>query len=372
MYLQDQNHNLPLHEPKLECEDKLKSIGNMCKEINTESESLLTGLISAANNESKYEELKSELTNTFPLVKDKVSRCSVDGKSSEKLKMELDKVVEIATGVVELGKLVDNVRKTGDDYVESLKKIGVNDSQKKQEIEMTMDEFQSKFDDLQGEVVEKQNLLNKAVVESQDVRHNLLSMIQWVTESEERLKKSRPVSLDRSILSGQIQEQRLFSTELESRRPRLNAITEQCQSQGGDERLDELLDRFDVLTLSLEQRGQQLEDVSNELDSLYGNVDQLEAWLANTVQSLKREGGSGDQKALKSKIENLYKQKQAKEEDLEKIKTIGRELINGSNAGDKHRLRETLADIQGKWHDLTELLVQMISYAVSNTFSNDK
>ena len=35
------------------------------------------------------------------------------------------------------------------------------------------------------------------------------------------------------------------------------------------------------------------------------------------------------------------------------------------NTGDKNRLRETLVDVQSKWHDLTELLVQMISFAVS-------
>ena len=65
------------------------------------------------------------------------------------------------------------------------------------------------------------------------------------------------------------------------------------------------------------------------------------------------------------KIEGLYRQKKGKQPDLDSIKVIGRELINDPATGDKNRLRETLADVQAKWHDLTELLVQMISFAVS-------
>ena len=51
--------------------------------------------------------------------------------------------------------------------------------------------------------------------------------------------------------------------------------------------------------------------------------------------------------------------------ELDEIKNSGRDLVEAPNTGDKNELRETLADVQGKWHDLTELLVQMISFAVS-------
>ena len=61
----------------------------------------------------------------------------------------------------------------------------------------------------------------------------------------------------------------------------------------------------------------------------------------------------------------ISRQKQNKEVDLKAIKNIGKELIADPSTGDKNRLRETMADVQSKWHDLTELLVQMISFAVS-------
>ena len=67
------------------------------------------------------------------------------------------------------------------------------------------------------------------------------------------------------------------------------------------------------------------------------------------------------------KVENLYRQKQKKQADLDDIKVTGKDLIDNPNTSDKNRLRQTLADIQCNWHDLTELLVQMISFTVSVT-----
>ena len=145
----------------------------------------------------------------------------------------------------------------------------------------------------------------------------------------------------------------------------MDAIVDQCQGEDEEEKVNNLLDRFDSLISHMQDRESELEEVVQKLGTLHGNVNQLESWLANAVHSLKRESADFDHDSLKNKIENLYRQKTAKQTDLNKIKQIGRALINDPNTGDKNRLRETLADTQAKWHDLTELLVQMISFAVS-------
>jgi len=65
-------------------------------------------------------------------------------------------------------------------------------------------------------------------------------------------------------------------------------------------------------------------------------------------------------------VEGLYRQKQSHEADLERVKTIARNIIDDPVTSDKHRVRETLAELQDKWQDLSERLVQMISYSVSS------
>lgn len=146
-----------------------------------------------------------------------------------------------------------------------------------------------------------------------------------------------------------------------------------------------LADGSDVVVQALLDTKSSLDGV-NEIEShvagqepVSDDAEQLRQLLAlneNFSAELQRQDGrlhalnesgqkiaSLNQASLKAKIENLYVQKHGKQEDLEKIKVIGRELIEDPITGDKHHLKEMIADMQGKWQDLTELLVQMISYS---------
>jgi len=94
----------------------------------------------------------------------------------------------------------------------------------------------------------------------------------------------------------------------------------------------------------------------------------MDSWLGSTLNSLKHERSADrDVDSLKSRVEGLYRQKQGREADMDRLKVLGRELIDDPTTGDKHRLRETLANVQDKWNELTERLVQMISYTVRTT-----
>jgi len=65
-------------------------------------------------------------------------------------------------------------------------------------------------------------------------------------------------------------------------------------------------------------------------------------------------------------VEGLYRQKQSREAGLERVKTTARQIIDDPVTSDKHRVRETLSELQEKWQDLSDRLVQMISYTVSS------
>lgn len=92
---------------------------------------------------------------------------------------------------------------------------------------------------------------------------------------------------------------------------------------------------------------------------------QLKTWLSNTVRSLKRGSTDYDNISMKNKVENLYKQKNTKQRELDAIRENGRELIDDTETCDKNKLRESLSDIQTKWHELSDLLVNMIFFSVS-------
>ncbi len=266
---------------------------------------------------------------------------------------------------------MEDLKDVGDELVGILEALDCKDTPKAREIEDTVCSMQTKFDQIQEELVDKQHKLNAAVVESQDVNHNLDSLLGWVMETEGLFDNMGHVSLDKEALNNQIQAHRVLVSEIENERARVQSVTEQCAgTPGAEDKVEQLVDRFDILESRAEERGNELEDVVQKLGTLHGNVNQLESWLANAVHSLKRDSSDFEPGSLKEKIENLYRAKQDKQPDLESIKKIARQLIDDPNTADKNHLRETLADVQGKWHDLTELLVQMISFAVSRIRQN--
>lgn len=351
---------------------KLDSISDKFLQVGDNFRQLDAQLERVAASEVQYQRAKSELERSLPELKRRVDECSgVPGGSNEKnLQEAVERIKEVTGGVMEAGKQMKELRESGDSLVQVLDVMSLRDCAKAREIRGDLDRVQDTYNRIQEITAEKQRELNKAVVQTQDANQNLTSLLQWVEESEAYMDRLTPVSLDRARLATQLQEHRSFSSELETRRPRVGAVVDQCQAQGGGDKgkVDELLDRFDALRSKNEVRGTELEDVVRRLTELHSSVDQMETWLTGAVHSLKRSGSSLDQNSLKAKIEGLYVQKHGKQPDLEKIKTIGRELIDDPITGDKHHLREMIADMQGKWQDLTELLVQMISYSVSSNY----
>ncbi len=347
-------------------EQELQAANDKFKGVLQDCTSLMAKLTDTASKNKQYNQLKSQLGKTLPDIEDKVNQCSVDLGPGKDAESQLSELNGVTADVVTQGKLVEDLSRVGHELIGILEELDCKDTPKAREIQATVDEIQNRYDQVQESVVDKQHTLNAAMVKSKDADHNLTSLLTWVKDTEAVLDNSQPVSLDREVLNEQIQAHRVLASEIENHRAQVDSTIEQCQNKpGAQESVNELLDRFDALLNHSQERGNDLDDVVQKLGSLHGNVNQLESWLTNAVNSLKRESSGFDAVSLRNKIENLYKQKQGKQEVLDSIKKIGKELIDDPNTGDKNKLRETLADTQGKWHDLTELLVQMISFAVS-------
>ena len=71
------------------------------------------------------------------------------------------------------------------------------------------------------------------------------------------------------------------------------------------------------------------------------------------------------QKALKAKVDQLYTEKREHEFDIENLRNTSRKLMDDDRVCDQFVMKEGLTEIEGKWHELTELLVQQVSLEVN-------
>ena len=73
------------------------------------------------------------------------------------------------------------------------------------------------------------------------------------------------------------------------------------------------------------------------------------------------------QKALKAKVDGLYAEKCEKEFDMENLRNTSRRLMDDDRVSDQFVMKEGLTDVEAKWHELTELLVQQVSLEVNTS-----
>lgn len=117
----------------------------------------------------------------------------------------------------------------------------------------------------------------------------------------------------------------------------------------------------------VDQITMEIEDVACSVSELENNIGQMDSWLTDTISSLKTGQKGVNQKAVKAKIDALYNDKREKEYDMEKLRQSAKEIMDDERVCDQFAMKESLGEVEVKWHELTEHLVQQVSLEVSST-----
>lgn len=90
----------------------------------------------------------------------------------------------------------------------------------------------------------------------------------------------------------------------------------------------------------------------------------MDGWLTDSVGSLKTRQKGVNQKTFKAKIDALYNEKREKEYDMDKLRSDAKSIMEDDRVCDQFAMKEYLGEVEGKWHELTEHLVQQVSLEV--------
>ena len=72
--------------------------------------------------------------------------------------------------------------------------------------------------------------------------HNIDSLLEWITSTENSLDEAPLISVDPDALDHQIKDHRVFVSEVESHKNRILSLTEKCKNQES-ENIEQLTDR---------------------------------------------------------------------------------------------------------------------------------
>ena len=107
-----------------------------------------------------------------------------------------------------------------------------------------------------------------------------------------------------------------------------------------------------------------LEEVASRMSDLDSGVSQMEGWLTESIDLLKNRSKGSNQKAIKAKVDVLYNEKREREIDMNNIRGAARAIMEDDRVCDEFAVKESLGEIEAKWHELTEHLVQQVSLEV--------
>ena len=256
----------PKDDPRAVIDSEVKRVNGRFKEVVGACTAMMAKLTETAGKNKQYNDLKARLTTSLPEMEARMDSCAGQFVPGQDPREQLQALESLTKDVIAEGKHVEDLRSLGDDLLAILEALDCADTPKAREIQNTVEGVAGKYDFIQEGVVDKQHRITKAITESQDVHHTLDGLMGWIFETEAVFDSMKPVSLDRAALNNQIQAHRVLVSDMESHKGRIDGVVEQTHdAAGADDKLEQLVDRFDILDSRAQQRGAELEEVVQKL-----------------------------------------------------------------------------------------------------------
>ncbi|KAL3854341.1 hypothetical protein ACJMK2_013614, partial [Sinanodonta woodiana] len=345
-------------------DDEIESLQAKYKDVSRESTRQLEKLASIVKHKKLFDDLNEKLSNVFPNIEKSLRDINKGefGKNPEQDSKNFGILKDLKADLIGHERRVKDLVQTGDKLVAVLEDM--NMKKKADEVRHICAGLRRKHADFSEEVINKEQALDDAMSKQQSVVNRLEGLKSWIYEVDNRLDETSPISLDKDKLGQQLRDQRLLNVEIDSNKAHVERFAKEVpdmSKENAQELLYDLTERISEIEQKAENRTKELEEVSGSVTELEGNIAELDNWVTEAVESLKSKKKGANQKALKARVDTLYEEKREKEFDMENLRGLASRLIEDSRVMDQCALKESLADVESRWHELTELLVQQVS-----------
>ncbi|WAR10224.1 DYST-like protein, partial [Mya arenaria] len=325
-------------------DEEMESLESKFKDISRDCAKHLDKLTGLAKHKKTFDDVLEKLGNIYPNIEQKLGNIEEEnfGKDAEEDKQNYAQLKDLKADLIGQERKLKDFTNAADKLVAGLMEMG--EKEKADEIKKKVEEIREKHDALSEEIADKEQNLDKAVSQQQSVVNRVEGLKNWATEAENMLDDRPLISLDKDKLNQQLQDQRVMNAEIETNKGLVERLSQEAantsSAQDATEALADLSEFMSDLEKKAEMRTFELEEVMssiNDIDALMGN------------------------KALKAKVDTLYSEKREHEFDMENLRNTSRKLMDDDNVCDQFVMKEGLSEVESKWHELTELLVQQVS-----------
>lgn len=346
-------------------DEELESIEAKYKDVSRECSRHIDRLASIVKNKKSFDELNDRLDDVYPKLEEQVAKVTSHelGKIPGKDQQDLEAVRTIKSELIGHERRLKELTAAGERLMEGLKEAGL--TWLLDDVHSVMEDRAEQHSALLQQIGAREEQLDMSLSHQHNAATRLDAVLDMVQRAEHQLKSVGAISLDKERLADQLQEQRLMNADISSNKALLERLAGETGGvSGATHRLAQVSERLGAVQRFAECRTRELEEVATGLQVFDGRASDVVHWLGEALRDVKSSARASPGKALWAKVHRLLESKEERAEELKDLRRISQNLMNDDRVTDKYAVQETLADMEGKWNELTELLVKEVSFEV--------
>ena len=292
-----------------------------------------------------------------------------DGGDASGVQAQLDTVKLIAAQALSQAKTVDELRRSSDGMIQALRALGVDDVTL-DEMRQNVVDIEERVDAVSGEASAKAHELQTALVQSQGIQDGVDNLLQYLQRTDDKLGSLRPVTLNMTNVSDELQEAQLLQADIASHRTAidsLNDAVQQLRASGGDantqrqlqQTLDAMNAQFDDVSERAQKRHDDVARVADKLATFNELATKHEEWLLPTLQFLEaRETDDLPPDELKQKLTDAQNEARSRQTELQNLQELGQQLSDDASTRDASQVKDKLTQLRRQWEDWSEVMTE--------------
>ena len=260
-------------------------------------------------------------------------------------------------------KQVENINKTGQGLVQSASP-GVSTSVLESDMEMLNDTSAQ----LNEKITERERALDVALLQSGKFKDAVVSLMDWLTETQDLVSNQKPPSSDYKVAKAQIAEQKVLQKMLDDRAENVESVkrigddlikkADEAERAQVKRDVDDLMSRWNKLTGAADERKRALEGNLTVSKDFHEKLEPFSEWLENTEKKMSSlDNISSDPPTLRNQIQDQHEINsdiQGHRSDAEDVVNSGKELLKHSIGDDVDAVREKIDAAKDRYQVISD------------------
>ncbi|XP_046365486.2 microtubule-actin cross-linking factor 1, isoforms 1/2/3/5-like isoform X11 [Haliotis rufescens] len=321
-----------------------------------------------ANKQRDYNDVAFKLLQWLTKAEDNLMSNKQESGSPDpnRLHDQLEKLKSLRTDAIAQSGVVDDLERKGRNLTNGLSGISA-DPQQLGKMQDTLKDITGRYESLNKDIDDQTKSLQTAITKSQGVKEAVGGLLNWMKDAEKVMKKQHAISLNPDNIQEQMQEFRAVESDILNHKSSIDSIKQGAldliktcdleMARALESQVEDIDKQYATIQKKVEVRGRDLEDVSAKLKKFQDELKDSNQWIVANIDNMEsKDFNKMPSEEMKSELEKVANQKNRRAGLVSDLKKLGDSLVKDPRTGEVTSMKDSLAELERNWDDLTVLL----------------